>query len=252
VSADGAICISNYARQATQSRLESVFVDLGAGFSRVSLHTDLAGERANNDLHGLYIASNGAHTDIDLKISHLAPDCRSRQTFKGIAGGVKCSTWNNKQSEKQSDPDQAGDISATAAAVPASRWDNVPASSELAPKIAFQGSIGAFSGKIYVAPDAQKTDAALHNRNLQLSESAKIYTRPQLEIYADDVKCGHGASVGQLDQEAIYYMRQRGMGEAEARRMQTQGFADDIINRCHSGAYRDFVAAAAEKLISDF
>jgi Fe-S cluster assembly protein SufD len=85
-----------------------------------------------------------------------------------------------------------------------------------------------------------------------LSESAKIYTRPQLEIYADDVKCGHGASVGQLDQEAIYYMRQRGVGEAEARRMQMQGFADDIVNHCQSATFRDFVATAAEKLISDF
>src|SRR5262249_49995402 len=76
---------------------------------------------------------------------------------------------------------------------------------------------GVFNGKIHVHPDAQKTDAKQTNQTLLLSEDAIINTKPQLEIYADDVKCTHGATVGQLDTEAIFYLRSRGIGNAEAR-----------------------------------
>ena len=71
---------------------------------------------------------------------------------------------------------------------------------------------GVFNGKIYVRQDAQKTDAKQTNKTLLLSEDATINTKPQLEIYADDVKCTHGATVGQLDDEAIFYLRSRGIG----------------------------------------
>lgn len=93
-------------------------------------------------------------------------------------------------------------------------------------------SVGAFSGHVYVAPDAQHTDAQQQSRNLLLSDRARIHTRPQLEIYADDVKCSHGATVGQLDDEAIYYMRQRGLSEAQARLLQIEGFAYDVTSHC--------------------
>ena len=93
-------------------------------------------------------------------------------------------------------------------------------------------SVGRFEGMVYVAQDAQRTDAEQQNRNLLLSEKARIETMPQLEIYADDVKCSHGATVGQMDQEAIYYMRQRGIAEEQARRLQILGFVDELVMSC--------------------
>lgn len=100
---------------------------------------------------------------------------------------------------------------------------------------------GAFDGLIRVAPDAQRTQAFQSNHNLLIGDRATIESRPRLEIYADDVKCAHGATVGQLDEEAVYYMRQRGISEAEARRMQLQGFAAEIIDRCPSETIRKVV-----------
>ena len=88
-----------------------------------------------------------------------------------------------------------------------------------------------FNGKIFVRKDAQKTDAKQTNKNLLLSDEATIDTKPQLEIFADDVKCTHGATVGQLDEEAIFYLRSRGISEAGARNMLVHAFASDILNR---------------------
>jgi Fe-S cluster assembly protein SufD len=90
---------------------------------------------------------------------------------------------------------------------------------------------GVFNGKIYVHPDAQKTDAKQTNKTLLLSDDAVIDTKPQLEIYADDVKCTHGATIGQLDAEQIFYLRSRGVGLAEARSLLTYAFANDIVGR---------------------
>jgi Fe-S cluster assembly protein SufD len=89
---------------------------------------------------------------------------------------------------------------------------------------------GVFNGKIIVRPDAQKTDAKQTNRALLLSEDAQINTKPQLEIFANDVKCTHGAAVGQLDDEAIFYLRSRGLGEADARRLLIHAFAADVLH----------------------
>jgi Fe-S cluster assembly protein SufD len=88
-----------------------------------------------------------------------------------------------------------------------------------------------FNGKIVVRPDAQKTDAKQTNKALLLSEDAQINTKPQLEIFANDVKCTHGAAVGQMDEDAIFYLRARGLGEAEARNMLIHAFAGDILNQ---------------------
>jgi Fe-S cluster assembly protein SufD len=90
---------------------------------------------------------------------------------------------------------------------------------------------GVFNGKIYVHQDAQKTDAKQTNKTLLLSEDAVINTKPQLEIFADDVKCTHGATIGQLAEEAIFYLRSRGIGQEDARSLLTFAFANDIIGR---------------------
>lgn len=90
-------------------------------------------------------------------------------------------------------------------------------------------AVGEFHGLVYVAQDAQRTDARQTNRNIEIGADAKIITKPQLEIYADDVKCSHGATVGQLDGEAVMYMRQRGLSEQQARRLQIEGFVSEIV-----------------------
>lgn len=105
------------------------------------------------------------------------------------------------------------------------------ASDQLFKGIAEGNSSVVFTGQIYVDKDAQRTVALQQNHNIVLSDTAKVNTRPQLEIYADDVKCNHGATVGRLDPEAIYYMRQRGIGIEAARRLQIEGFVDEIIDR---------------------
>ncbi len=90
---------------------------------------------------------------------------------------------------------------------------------------------GVFNGKIYVHKNAQKTDAQQTNKNLLLSKDAWINTKPQLEIYADDVKCTHGSTVGQLDENAIFYLRSRGIDLEAARGLLTQAFASDMVQR---------------------
>jgi Fe-S cluster assembly protein SufD len=92
-------------------------------------------------------------------------------------------------------------------------------------------SKGVFHGRILVRPAAQKTDAKQTNKNLLLSEDATVDTKPQLEIYADDVKCTHGATVGQLNEDSIFYLRARGIGAQTARRMLIHAFAGEIIER---------------------
>jgi Fe-S cluster assembly protein SufD len=92
-------------------------------------------------------------------------------------------------------------------------------------------SKGVFHGRILVQPIAQKTDAKQTNKNLLLSDNATADTKPQLEIYADDVKCTHGATIGQLNEESIFYLRSRGIGPETARRMLIHAFAGEIIER---------------------
>ena len=88
-----------------------------------------------------------------------------------------------------------------------------------------------FNGKILVHKDAQKTDARQTNKNLLLSEHAVVNTKPQLEIHADDVKCSHGSTIGQLDKNALFYLRSRGLDKAEAQRLLSYAFASDLIGR---------------------
>ncbi len=108
-------------------------------------------------------------------------------------------------------------------------------------------SRGVFNGKILVRLDAQKTDAKQTNKTLLLSPNARIDTKPQLEILADDVKCTHGATVGQLDPNQVFYLRSRGMSEIEARSLLTYAFAGDIVQRVKVEALR---TALDQKLLN--
>ena len=100
---------------------------------------------------------------------------------------------------------------------------------------------GVFHGRIIVHKDAQKTDAKQTNRNLLLSDTAQIDTKPQLEIYADDVKCTHGATIGQIEESALFYLRSRGIDETSARRLLLLAFASECLDRMKEGRARAHV-----------
>ena len=102
---------------------------------------------------------------------------------------------------------------------------------------------GVFNGRVHVHPDAQKTEAHQTNRNLLLTRNAEIDTKPQLEIHADDVKCSHGATIGQLDEQMLFYMRSRGIPEDAARGMLTYGFARDVVDRIDRPELRESIGA---------
>jgi len=110
---------------------------------------------------------------------------------------------------------------------------------------------GVFQGKIEVARDAQKTDGYQMNQALLLSPNAEVDSKPQLEIYADDVKCSHGATVGELDAEQLFYLRSRGIGEAEARAMLVRAFLaeafDPIVHEAGRAALEAAVAGWWER-----
>ena len=101
---------------------------------------------------------------------------------------------------------------------------------------------GVFNGAVYVHPGAAGTDAHQTTNNLLLSRDAEIDTKPQLEIYADDVKCSHGATVGQLDENMLFYLRSRGIDEQAARGLLVYGFARDVIDRIEVNAIRSRLA----------
>jgi Fe-S cluster assembly protein SufD len=125
-------------------------------------------------------------------------------------------------------------------------------SSELYKGILGGRSKGIFRGRVLVRPDAQKTDATQSNPNLLLSEGAEIDTKPQLEIYADDVKCSHGATVGQLDEDALFYMRSRGIGLADARELMIRAFANEILDAIpiDDGALYEAIANSLQRTLS--
>jgi Fe-S cluster assembly protein SufD len=108
-------------------------------------------------------------------------------------------------------------------------------------------SSAVFNGRIIVRKDAQKTDSKQTNKNLVLSDDAVIDTKPELQILADDVRCTHGATIGQLDAEALFYMQSRGIGKAQARSLLTRAFAQDIIDRIKIPVLR----AQLEKVLSE-
>lgn len=110
-------------------------------------------------------------------------------------------------------------------------------------------SVGVFNGKIFVREDAQKTTAYQSNHSLLLSDNAVVNAKPQLEIWADDVKCSHGATSGQLNEEAVFYLQSRGIGKDEARGLLTYAFAADVAEHIHRGDVRAWIEhRIAEKL----
>ena len=109
---------------------------------------------------------------------------------------------------------------------------------------------GEFKGLVYVAQDAQRTNAQQTNRNIELA-GGRIVSEPQLEIYADDVKCSHGSTVGQLDEQAIYYMRQRGISQASAEKLLLEGFVEEVVAKCEVEALREMLNEAVQAKLNE-
>jgi Fe-S cluster assembly protein SufD len=120
-------------------------------------------------------------------------------------------------------------------------------SNEMYKGIMEDSSKGVFNGKIFVRPNAQKTNAFQANRNILLSDKASINTKPQLEIWADDVKCSHGCTTGQLDEEALFYLQTRGISKDTARAMMLYAFAGELIEKIKNPLIREYV----DQVISD-
>jgi Fe-S cluster assembly protein SufD len=122
-------------------------------------------------------------------------------------------------------------------------------SSELYKGILDDNSTGVFNGKIFVRPDAQKTNAYQSCKNVVLSSGASMNTKPQLEIFADDVKCSHGTTTGQLNDEALFYMRSRGIPKDEARSLLLYAFSQDVLSQIKIQPIREYLErVVTEKL----
>lgn len=167
--------------------------DLGGRTVRNDIRVDLNEAGASVELDGLYAPTGRQHQDTHTWIRHKAPDCISRELYKGVM-------------------DQRGRA--------------------------------VFNGIVRVERDAQRTDSEMQNRNILLSRHAEVDTKPELEIYADDVKCGHGATVGELDDTALFYLRSRGIPEDDARSLLVYAFAAELIEQIEHSEMRDYLANA--------
>lgn len=112
-------------------------------------------------------------------------------------------------------------------------------------------AIAVFNGKIFVREDAQKTNAFQQNNNMLIGEESTVYTKPQLEIFADDVKCSHGCTMGQFDEEALFYLRSRGIAEESARILLVHAFAFDVTTRFSNETVRHYVEKLIEQGLED-
>jgi Fe-S cluster assembly protein SufD len=126
-------------------------------------------------------------------------------------------------------------------------------SNELYKGVLADRSRGVFNGKIFVRQDAQKTNAFQQNNNILLSEDATINTKPQLEIWADDVKCSHGCTTGQLDEEALFYLQARGIGKIQAKGLLLYAFAGEVLEHISDKNFRNYLdSLVQERLGSSF
>ncbi len=180
-------------RQAADSRYRSTVITLGGELLRFDVRCLLQGRGAECQLDGAYLVDGDDHVDHHTLVEHQAPQCRSDQTYRGIASGK---------------------------------------------------GTAVFDGVVVVHRDAQKTEAHQENRNLLLSETATVHTKPHLEIDADDVVCSHGATVGALDEDQLFYLRARGVPEDLAHSMLTFAFLEAIVDRIGEQSTRARMRAA--------
>ncbi len=176
------------ARQGRDSHFLQFSFQTGGQLSRSNVYTVLNGEGCGTTLNGIYMLDGAQHGDHQTRVEHVAPNCFSREMYKGLLDGQ---------------------------------------------------SHGVFNGKVYVHPEAQKTDGKQTNNTLLLSPDAQIDTKPQLEIFADDVKCTHGATVGRMDETSLFYLKSRGVGSVLAKQLLMYAFAADVIETIDNDAVKE-------------
>ena len=176
---------------ARSANLKTHCVALGGGLQRCDSNVTLAGEGAEAELNGLYLASGKQHYDFHTSTTHSLPHGTSRELYKGVLDGHARAVFN---------------------------------------------------GMIEVAPNAQKTDANVYNKNLLLSEDGLVNTKPEFKIHANDVQCKHGATIGQLREDALFYLRSRGVGLVEARSLLVYAFASEMLGRMSLEPVREALA----------
>jgi len=180
-------------RAASGASYENFILATGGRYARNEIEVALEGEGANCVLGGGFMLAGEQEVDNLLRVDHVAPNCVSRQSYKGVLD---------------------------------------------------ERAHGVFQGKTLVRSDAQHTDGNQLSRALLLSPEAVMDAKPELEIYADDVKCSHGATVGELDGEQLFYLRARGIDEASARRLLIAAFLDEHVQSISDKAARDWLAGA--------
>jgi len=191
---------TTFVHQSKDSEYHAFSFATGATLSRVTTEDVLAESGSVATLDGLYMGDGVQHLDQQTRIEHVAPNCASREVYKGILDDA---------------------------------------------------AHGVFNGKVYVHPEAQQTDGKQTNNNLLLSDRAQIDTKPQLEIFADDVKCTHGATVGRLDELALFYLTSRGIDAALAKTLLTYAFAADVLQRIpHDGIRAGLETLARDRFVA--
>ena len=167
---------------------------------------------------------------------YVEQQANSRFSYDGIA--LTCGQSRNRLDVRLRGEGATAEMYGAVIADSEQRADNNIVVEHLAPKCTSDmlykyvlggHSTGAFAGKVYVAPGAQQTASEQTNANLCASPTARAYSQPMLEIYADDVKCNHGSTIGKLDEGALFYMRQRGIPEAEARLLLQHAFVNEVL-----------------------
>jgi Fe-S cluster assembly protein SufD len=180
------------------STFKTVNVNDGATTYRQDYRVTLLQENAEAELDGVWMLRDKRESHVNVLIDHQAPNCRSRQMFKGVLRDVSRSS---------------------------------------------------FEGKIMVRQAAQQTDAFQLNNNLLLSERAHADSKPNLEVFADDVKASHGATVGRLDQEQLFYMKTRGFSDTQAKNMLIYGYCKEVIDRIDLPSLFEELKVRAENYI---
>jgi len=182
------------------ARLEALSATLGCSALRHDSRIILAGTNAEAHLYGVWMLKDKLEAHHNVHIEHQAPNCNSRQLFKGVLD------------------------------------DN---------------SRSSFEGKIFVHKEAQKTNAFQLNNNLLLSDVALAFSKPNLEIFADDVKASHGATVGQLDKEELFYMRSRGFNASQAKNVLLYAFCQEVIDQITIPSLKASISASARLCLKD-
>jgi Fe-S cluster assembly protein SufD len=217
-SPDGRASLSNAATEVVVEDNASVDRYKLQQEGREALHVATLAARLGRDArftdHGIALGAALSRSDIDVRFDAEGGDCRLNGLF--VVDGRRAADTHSRIEHARPHG----------------------TSRQLYKGIVDGQGRGVFNGLVVVRPGAQKTDAAQTNRNLLLSREALVHSTPQLEILADDVKCKHGSTTGQLDPVALFYLRSRGLGEAAARSLLTWAFASDVVGRIQVGPVR--------------